>query len=213
MIGALVHLPPVVTAVWVMLHRTERLRLGKERKSMNSSTLLLEWKVDASPFRNRVVLQQMGLVLGIPIVSVGLLIAAITEQDRWQVALQMMGLIGGILLGLFLLAMLVFTLVGYEQHFQLDEEGVQAKVSGRTSVFLKLVRIGLLFSGRPSAMGAGLVMRTGDAIRWHDVTKVEVNERQRQMTLYRKGGPPFLLACNADNFATVREIVQAKTRT
>ncbi|OAN38214.1 hypothetical protein A6A03_04815 [Chloroflexus islandicus] len=178
---------------------------------MNASTLLLEWKVDASPFRNRVVLQQMGLVFGIPIVLLGLFMVAITEQNRWQVALQVMAVTGGVMLGLLLLVMLVFTLVGYEQHFQLDDEGVQAKVSGRTSAFLKLVRIGLLFSGRPSAMGAGLVMRTGDAIRWRDVAKVEVDERQRQMTLYRKGGSPFLLACTAENFATVREIVQAKT--
>ncbi len=180
---------------------------------MNSATLLLEWKIDASPFRNRVVLQQMGLVFGIPIVLVGMFVVAITEQNRWQIAVQVMAMTGGVILGLLLVVMFLFTLVGYEQYFQLDDEGVQAKVSGRTSAFLKLVRIGLLFSGRPSAMGAGLVMRTGDAIRWHNVTKVEVHERQRQMTLYRKGGPPFLLACNADNFATVREIVQAKTRT
>ncbi|WP_322486781.1 hypothetical protein [Chloroflexus sp.] len=150
-------------------------------------------------------------MLGIPIVLLGLFMGAITEQNRWQVALRVMAVTGGVILGLLLLVMLVFIRVGYEQHFQLDEEGVQAKVSGRTSAFLKLVRIGWLFSGRPSAMGAGLVMRTGDAIRWHDVTKVEVNERQRQMTLYRKGRPPFLLACTAEHFATVREIVQAKT--
>lgn len=178
---------------------------------MNSATLLLKWKVNASPFRNRVVLQQMGLVFGIPIVLVGLLMAVITEQNRWQVALQVIAVTGGVILGLLVLVMLVFTLVGYEQHFQLDEEGVQAKVSGRTSTFLKLARVGLLFSGRPSAMGAGLMMRTGDVIRWRDVVKVEVDERQHQMTLYRKSGPSFLLACTVENFATVRAIVQAKT--
>ncbi len=182
---------------------------GREA-AVNHAKLLLEWNVNASPFRNRLIWQQLGIAFGVPIVLLGLFLAAITEQNRWQVALQVMAVTGGVILGLLVVVMLVFTLVGYEQHFQLNEEGVQAKVSGRTNAFLKLVRVGLLFSGRRSAMGAGLLMRTGDAIRWCDVAKVEVDERQRQMTLYRKSGPPFLLACTAENFVTVREIVQAK---
>ncbi|MCS6889132.1 MAG: hypothetical protein NZQ09_13070 [Chloroflexus sp.] len=73
------------------------------------------------------------------------------------------------------------------------------------------MRAGSLLSGRPSVMGSGLAMRTSDAIRWSQVRKVEVDEWRRQMLLYRGDGPPFLLLCPAEHFATVREIVQWQT--
>ncbi|MDW8403399.1 hypothetical protein [Chloroflexus sp.] len=117
----------------------------------------------------------------------------------------------GILLGLLLIVWLIFELIGYEQHFRLDFSGVQSQVSGRTNTFLKIVRAGSLLGGRPSVMGSGLAMRTSDAIRWSQVRKVEVDERQRQILLYRGDGPPFLLLCPAEHFATAREIVRLRT--
>jgi len=68
-----------------------------------------------------------------------------------------------------------------------------------------------LLSGRPGAMGSALLMRTGDAIDWQEVRKVEVEPRQYLLTLHRKSGSPFLLFYPPEHFATVREIVQAQT--
>ncbi len=56
-----------------------------------------------------------------------------------------------------------------------------------------------------------MAVRTNYAIRWGQVRKVEVDEQQCELILYPPSGPPFLLACTAENFAMVREIVQAKT--
>ncbi len=179
---------------------------------MATDDLAMEWTTRVSLFRNRVVLTQGLIVFGIPILLLGLLMVIITPdfQNRWLVALQTMGIVAGVFAVLLLIVVGVFALAGYYQRFRLDETGVQSELSGRTAVMMKVVRIGLLLSGRPSAMGAGVLMRTGDAIRWRDVRKVTVDKALRQLTLDREGGAPFILACTDDNFTTVCEIVQAR---
>lgn len=174
-------------------------------------TFTLEWTARFSPFRNRLVIKQMILAFGIPILLLGLLMCAITEENRWLVAMQVMGVVAGVLAVLLLPVIGLFALVGYEQHFVLDTDGVTATLSGRTNTFFRGVRILLLLSGRPGAMGSGLMMRTGDSIRWQEVHRVDVDREQKVLTLYRESGSPFLLACSPENFATVCEIVQAQT--
>ncbi|WP_322496333.1 hypothetical protein [Chloroflexus sp.] len=98
---------------------------------MNSPAVSLEWQVDASPFRNPAIWRQMALVFGVPILLLGLLIAIVTEHDRWFTALQVIGIVAAAVLGLLLVTMVLFKLLGYRQHIRLDETGVRSQVSGR----------------------------------------------------------------------------------
>ncbi len=179
---------------------------------MTTDDLAMEWTTRVAMFRNPVFIKQGLMVFGITILLLGLFMAIITDgPERWLAALQVMGIVAGVIGTLLVITLSIFVLVGYYQRFRLDSTGARSELSGRTAVMMKIARVGLLLSGRPSAMGSGLLMRTGDAIRWQDVRRVTVHEGLRQLTLYRKSGPPFILACTADNFATVREIVQART--
>ncbi len=178
---------------------------------MNSPAVALEWQVDASPFRNPAIWRQMALVFGVPILLLGLLIAIVTEHDRWLTALRVIGIGAAAVLGLLLVAMVLFKLLGYQQHIQLDETGVRSQVSGRAPVFMKTARARSLLSGQTSVAASGMAVRTNYAIRWGQVWKVDVDEQKYELFLYPPSGPPLLLACTAENFATVREIVQAKT--
>ncbi|WP_298819550.1 hypothetical protein [Chloroflexus sp.] len=174
--------------------------------------LVIEWTTRMSVFRNRVVITQLLFVFTIPILLLGLIILILADPaDRWWAALQVMGVTAAILGAMLLITVIIFTLVGYNQRFRLDKHGVQSALSGRALLMMKIARILLLFSRRPSAMGAALLTRFSDTIRWQEVWQVTVYETLRQMILYRKRGAPFLLECTPDNFATVREIVLART--
>lgn len=171
----------------------------------------LTWTARLSLLRNRLIFKQTLLVFGIAILALGLLIFLISEENRWLITLQVMGITAGIIAGLLVIVVGLLILIGYEQQFVLDTTGVRSTLSGRTKLFFRTVRIASLLSGQLTAMGSGLVMRTSDRIRWQDVERVEVDRQQRGLTLYRKRGAPFLLVCGPEQFNTVCEIVQQQT--
>ncbi|GIV91503.1 MULTISPECIES: hypothetical protein [Chloroflexus] len=171
----------------------------------------LTWTARLSLLRNRLIFKQTLLVFGIAILALGLLIFLISEENRWLITLQVMGITTGIIAGLLVIVVGLLALIGYEQQFVLDTTGVRSTLSGRTKLFFRTVRIASLLSGQVTAMGSGLVMRTSDHIRWQDVERVEVDRQQRVLTLYRKRGAPFLLVCGPEQFNTVCAIVQQQT--
>ncbi|ABY35981.1 MAG TPA: hypothetical protein DEF43_12850 [Chloroflexus aurantiacus] len=179
------------------------------RRTMELSTLT--WTARLSLLRNRLIFKQTLLVFGIAILALGLLIFLISEENRWLITLQVMGITTGIIAGLLVIVVGLLALIGYEQQFVLDTTGVRSTLSGRTKLFFRTVRIASLLSGQVTAMGSGLVMRTSDHIRWQDVERVEVDRQQRVLTLYRKRGAPFLLVCGPEQFNTVCAIVQQQT--
>ncbi len=171
----------------------------------------LAWTARLSLLRNRLIFKQTILAFGIPVLSLGLLIFLISEENRWLVTLQVMGITAGIITVLLLLVVGFLALIGYEQRFVLDAAGVKSTLSGGTKLFFRTVRIGELLSSQLTVMGADLVMRASDRIRWQEVEQVEVDRQQRVLTLYRKGGTPFLLVCSPKLFAMVCTIVQRQT--
>lgn len=140
---------------------------------MEPSTLA--WTARLSLLRNRLMIKQTILVFGIPVLALGLLIFLISEENRWLVTLQVMGITARIIMVLLLLVIGLLALIGYEQRFVLDAAGVKSTLSGRTRLFFRTVRIASLLSSQLTAMGAGLVMRISDRIRWQEVERIEVD--------------------------------------
>ncbi len=175
------------------------------------SNFRIEWVANTFPLANRVVLRQLPIMVGAPALFLFLFMAIITEENRWLVALQVAGIVVAIVVILLALAALIVWLVGYQQHFVLDQKGVRSKLHGRTKIFLRAVQVVLVLSGRPSLMGSALLARTRDAIDWEEVQRVEADPRQYLLVLHREGCPPFYLFCTPEHFATVCEIVQAQT--
>ncbi len=181
------------------------------RFSNSMSNLRIEWISNTFPLANRVIFRQLPIILGVPALFLFLFMAIITEENRWLVALQVAGIVVAFLVVLLALATLIVWLVGYQQHFVLDQKGVRSKLHGRTKIFLRTVQVVLLLSGRPGPMGSALLTRTRDAIDWEEVQRVEAEPRQHLLVLHRESGPPFYLFCTPEHFATVSEIVQAQT--
>ncbi len=175
------------------------------------SNFRIEWVANTFPLANRVVLRQLPIIVGAPALFLFLFMAIITEENRLLVALQVTSIVVAIIVVLLALAALIVWLVGYQQHFVLDQKGVRSQLHGRTKIFLRVVRVILLLSGRPIMMGSALLARPRDAIDWEEVQRVEVDPRQHLLVLHRKGGPPFYLFCTPEHFATVCEIVQTQT--
>jgi len=77
------------------------------------------------PPGTRAVFWQLLVTFGVPVLVVGFFIAIITTENRWLVTLQVMSIVAAILVVLLVLAVLILWLVGYQQHFVLDGQGVR----------------------------------------------------------------------------------------
>jgi len=93
--------------------------------SNSMSNLHIEWTISLFPPGTRAVFWQLLVTFGVPVLVVGFFIAIITTENRWLVTLQVMSIVAAILVVLLVLAVLILWLVGYQQHFVLDGQGVR----------------------------------------------------------------------------------------
>jgi hypothetical protein len=104
----------------------------------------------------------------------------------------------------------------YSAGYVVDKNGIlnytQRKHAKKNVIINTLLIIIGLFSGRPSAAGAGLLAQTRQSVfvKWKGIKKVKVYPESR--TIVIKGGfaNKIALFCNDDNFLIVRDIVLSK---
>lgn len=180
----------------------------------------MEWVATLSLLQNKTVVTQLGLVLFIPLAILACILIAINQPsgaEEWGVIGQIVLLTGGIFLGLMLIAVLLVYGGRYEYEFQVNHQGIRGRPHGRTAKKNRIINFLLMFSGKPTATGAGLLAqaRQEEYVAWNDFDKVVADEKNRTITLQKGKRPLMVIPCDQEHYAAVLEMAQeaaARTR-
>lgn len=183
----------------------------RERQEVTSIT----WQAGISLRGDQVVAQQLALVIGIPLVLVFALLIALQWPLSWERAGWLLQIMLWVTLFILLLyAFVVFVVYGgkYQMRYTLDEQGVRAQQNGRVVRLLPWVRAALFLSGRPSAMGAGILAQSPgvEALLWKDVEEIEANAARHTLTLHGSNRQQLVMHCNAQNYEEVRRYCEER---
>lgn len=163
----------------------------------------MQWQISVPIFKNTVILNQLGIAVGIPFGLAALLIGLSSGKSVY--AIYGLGLIGALLFFTWLFIMAVYR-GKYEAEFVLDQKGVlcrtQAKQAKKNrAINILTVMLGLL-SGKPAAAGAGMLAQSRQKafIRWSCVTRVRYKPKSRTILLRGGWTEQIALFCTDDNY-------------
>ena len=170
----------------------------------------IQWQISVPIFRNRVILKQLGLAIGIPFGLVALVIGLTSGKSVYT--LYGLGLIAALLFFTWLFIMAVYR-GKYETEFVLDQKGVlcrtQAKQAKKDRIVNALtVMLGLL-SGKPAVAGAGMMAQSRQEvfIRWSRLTKVKYKPKSRTILLRGGWTENIALFCADENYEQIEAFV------
>ncbi len=173
----------------------------------------LQWQIRVPIFRNRVIVKQLGLAVGVPFGLVALVIGLSTGKSVYT--LYGLGLVAALLLLSWLFIWVVYR-GQYEVEFELDSRGVRCRTQAEQAKKNKIVNnltlaLGFL-SGRLTAAGAGMLAQSRQDVflRWDRVTRVKYKPKSRAILL--RGGLTESLAlfCAQENYARVERVVRER---
>jgi len=173
----------------------------------------MQWEIKVPIFKNRFILKAVGLAIGIPFGVVIAIILFTAESDA-KYALLFIGL-------LFLLAFVLILIIyggKYAAGFAIDDTGIvnytQAKHARRSNTVNKLAVVLGAVSGKPAAMGAGMIAQSKQVvhIKWKNIRKVKYYPKQ--FTILIKGGFTENIAvfCTRENYAEVEAIIKNRAK-
>lgn len=171
-----------------------------------SETGVMEWTIQISLWRDRVIRTQLGLGIGIPF---GILCLVLVFVGAWQ-GLVLVGL-------LFVLTFLLVSFIyrgGLALHYVIDDKGIlcenRADQAKRVRRMAGLTFVLGLLTRNPTAAGAGLLggTRTREFLSWKGIRKVRVVESNHCLLV--RAGPMSLISvhCPPELFAQVRSRVE-----
>ncbi len=176
-----------------------------------------EWVARLPIWRNKVVVRQLAAVFVIPLLFLALVLAIVLWPpvgEQFLTLLKIVGITGGVYLVLMLLGTALIGLGGYEMVYRLDERGIGGRPHGRTAKRNRIINTLLMLSGRPSAMGSGMLAQSRQAeyVAWRDVDRAEGDSKQRTVALYKGRRAVMVVACDEAHYATVLQRAQNATR-
>jgi hypothetical protein len=176
----------------------------------------LRWEIKIPLFKNMIILKELGLALGIPfgILIIMLLIASEGDLFVDGIAYPL------IFIGIFFIAAFLFIMLiyggKYDAGYVINSKGIlnytQEKQAKRNKIINALLVLTGIFSGRPSAAGAGILAQSRQAVfvKWKRIKRVKIYSKSKSIIV--KGGftERIALFCNDDNFELVRDIILSK---
>lgn len=174
----------------------------------------IQWQISVPIFRNKVIVKQLGIAIGLPFGLVVLFIGF--NSGKSPDTLYALGLISVLSIFCWFFVMAVYR-GKYEAEFVLDDKGAlcrtQARQAKRNRVVNALTVVFGLFSGKPAAAGAGMLAQSRQEVflRWSDVTKVQY--KAGSLTILLRGGwtEQMALFCTQENYTQVKQFVLQKT--
>ena len=170
----------------------------------------IAWTIRVPILRNRVILKQLGIAIGIPF---GLLIIFLLFIKAFYGV--------GLIAILFLLTFLFITIVWggkYDVGFELDNTGIRsftlANQAKKNSILNAITVVAGLLSGKPAVAGAGLLAQSQQdvLINWNKVKKVKYLPF-RQVIIIKAGfAENIALFCKNDNYNEVETFVRSRFR-
>lgn len=174
----------------------------------------MEWVASLPFWRNQVVIQQLGLVFVIPLVVL-FVILVLADWPLDGEELLFNGKIVLITAAVYLMLMAIGVAVayagGYEVEYRMNDQGIGGRPHGRTAKKNAIVNFLLMISGRPTAMGAGMLAqsRQVEYTAWKDVERVETDPQGRTITLKKGRRPLMVVACDEGHYEAVLQEAQA----
>jgi len=161
-------------------------------------------------------LRQMGIAFGIPFGLATLGIALSPGESAHK--LYGLGLMGLLLLLGWLFIMAIYG-GKYKVEIVLSDEGAlcrtQAKQAKKNRIVNTLTVVLGLFSGKPSAAGAGMLAQSRQAafLKWNSVRKVCYKPRSFTILLSAGFAEQIALFCTRENYPEVERFVMLYTQT
>ena len=175
----------------------------------------IEWKISVPLFKNTLILQQLGIAIGIPFGIVVLVVGLASGKSVYL--LYGLGLIGALLFLTWLFMMAVYR-GNYDADFVLDSEGAlcrtQAKQAKKNwAINILTVFLGL-FSGKPALAGAGMLAqsRQEEFLRWKRIRQVKLDPKSHTILLRGSPTESMALFCTEDNYTQVEKLVIDQTQ-
>ncbi|HSN95269.1 MAG TPA: hypothetical protein VLR89_09445 [Anaerolineaceae bacterium] len=166
-------------------------------------------------FKNSLILQQLGIALGIPFGIVALIVGIASGKSIY--VLYGLGLIAALLFVTWLLMMALYR-GNYEAEFVLDAEGAlcrtQAKQAKKNLIVNALTVFLGLFSGKPAVAGAGMLAQSRQEVflRWTRVKKVAYKPKSQTILLRAGWLESLALFCTEKNYSQVENSVMDQTQ-
>lgn len=175
----------------------------------------IQWETSVPIFRNPIILQGLGLSLGIPFGIIFIIMLVLTKGDIFHSDAKYALLLIGIFLGLSFL--LIFILYGgkYSPVYIIDENGItnfsqQKEAKKNKSINNLLIVLGVM-RGNLTTVGTGLMAQSRQImnIHWDSIRKIKYHPKQN--TIIIKGGFAEKIAvfCTQDNYAQVVDIIES----
>jgi hypothetical protein len=176
------------------------------------------WEISVPIFRDPIILRQLALAIGLPFGLVALIPIIATGGKILNIyALYAVVLTVVLFFCAFLLIMVVYG-GKYAAGFTIDDQGIlsytqekQAKCNRVINVFT--VVLGLL-SGKPSAIGAGLLAQSRQRvfIKWSRIRKVKSYPKSRTVLVSGGFGERIAVFCTKDNYSEVEALIKEKAK-
>lgn len=175
----------------------------------------IEWKTSVSIFKDKTILKQLGIAIGIPFGVVAIVIAVTSGKSIYT--FYSLGLIGTLMFLTWLLIMLVYR-GKYEVEFVIDDKGIlcrtQSKQMKKNRVINILTMVLGLISKNPTATGVGMMAESRQEVflRWNRITKVKYIPKNYNILLRGGWTENISIFCTKDNYSEVEQEIKTKTK-
>ncbi len=175
----------------------------------------IEWDIKVPIFKNKLIVRQLGLAIGIPFGILLLLFLgfAVFTQDRG--AWYAVTIVVVLLLLTFVFVMIIFRGV-YDVHFSIGDKGIDshtnAKQAKKARAINRLAFLGGLLRGMLSVAGAGMLAESRQkvSIRWDKVRTVKYYPRSYTILIKENPMNSMGIFCTAENYASVEKMIKER---
>ncbi|ALG68037.1 hypothetical protein [Beggiatoa leptomitoformis] len=182
---------------------------------MNRKTEKQMWRIDVPIFRHPVIIQQLGIAIGIPFSLLILMVLIVSGNSIYT--LYALGLIGTLFFLTWLFLIMVYR-GQYAVEFTLDDKGVrcytQTQQTKKNHLINTITVIFGLLSGKPTVVGAGLLAQSRQSVflNWQRIRKVSYQPQRHTILLRGAWTENIALFCTAENYLQIEQIVKLKTK-
>lgn len=174
----------------------------------------IHWDIVVLIFKNRVILQELGITLGIPF---GMLLIVLALSTGGSFFDNQTTIFAAVFFGLFLAVSFLFVLLvmgRYPVSYVLDDSGIsytpQDKQEKRKRLVNTLAIVFGLLSGKPSVAGAGLLANTRQKmfLPWSKIKKIKKYPRSYTLVIYAKPAGKMGVFCTPKNYPEISAILE-----
>ncbi|MBN2852696.1 MAG: hypothetical protein JXQ23_08175 [Clostridia bacterium] len=174
------------------------------------------WEFEVPIFRNRIVLKQLALGIGIPFTVIFMLVVIISKGQIFNIyALYTLLLVAAAFFLTYLLVMIVYK-GKYSMGFQINDKGITnftlKKTAKKNNVINRLTIFMGIVSRSPSAIGAGMLAnaRQNVLVKWKSIRKIKFLDKQKVIMINGGFGDNIALFCNNDNYDHIEKLICEK---